>query len=77
MGVLMWQAYSRGILPYGPDASDDVVRQRRLNDEHLPRPDSCNAKMGLIIEDCYHREPALRYRFQQILTRLSTVQPIK
>jgi serine/threonine protein kinase len=74
MGVLMWQAYSRGSLPYGPDASDDVIRQRRLDDMKLPKPDSCNVYKWPIITDCYCREPAIRYSFQQMLTRLSASQ---
>ncbi|CAF4732656.1 unnamed protein product [Rotaria sp. Silwood2] len=39
-GVLMWEACSQGKVPYGPDTSDDDIRQRRLNDEQLLRPNS-------------------------------------
>ena len=74
MGVLMWQACSRGSLPYGSEASDDVVLQRRLNDESLLQPDTCTGKMWLIMRDCYYHEPSIRYQFQELLPRLSIAQ---
>ncbi len=38
----MWEACSQGNFPYKSCTSDDDIRQKRLNNETLSRPNSCN-----------------------------------
>ncbi|CAF1515702.1 unnamed protein product, partial [Adineta steineri] len=74
MGVLMWQAVSKGAIPYGHEINDDNVQGRRLNGERLERPNECNKEVWEIINDCLHNEPELRYNFKEIEIRLTNVQ---
>ncbi|CAF3993708.1 unnamed protein product [Adineta steineri] len=74
MGVLMWQAFSKGAIPYGYEINDDNVQERRLNGERLERPKECNKEVWEIINDCLHNEPELRYNFKEIEIRLTNVQ---
>ncbi|CAF4581426.1 unnamed protein product [Rotaria sp. Silwood1] len=51
-GVLMWETCSQGKVPYEFDTSDNDIRQRRLNDEQLLRPNSSHDQIWPIIESC-------------------------
>lgn len=73
MGVLMWEACSKGDVPYGSDTSDDDVRQRRLNDERLTKPNKCDQQIWSVIEYCWCLEPQLRFHFRQLRIILSSV----
>lgn len=75
MGVLMWEVCSEGKVPYDSSILNSEVRQRKLNGEKLLKPWLCDDKIWLIIEDCWHNEPQLRYNFQEMKTRLSQINP--
>ena len=74
MGVLMWQAFANGDLPYGTNASDNNIRQRRLNNENLSRPNRCNEKIWTLIESCWCREALFRSNFQGLNKSLDEIR---
>ncbi|CAF2832164.1 unnamed protein product [Rotaria sp. Silwood2] len=73
MGVLMWEACSQGEIPY-TNMSNIEIRQRKLRGEKLQRPYQCDNNLWLIVQDCWHNEPDLRYTFSEIKIRLSTTK---
>lgn len=73
MGVLMWEACSKGDIPHGSDASDEDVRQRRLNNETLSKPNECDHQIWTIIEYCFYREPETRFNFRGLQTLFSNI----
>ena len=72
MGVLMWQACSKGAIPY--ERCTDI-RQRSLNGDKLSKPNACQGDLWNVICDCFHTQPELRYSFQQMRERLKRVKP--
>jgi serine/threonine protein kinase len=74
MGVLMWEACSKGKRPYESSITNGEVRQRKLNGERLPRPLICGNEMWSIMEECWLNEPTLRYDFKEMRTRLSHIE---
>ena len=75
MGVLMWQVCSSGEIPYSSSVTNGEVRQRKLRDEKLLRPVSCNDRIWSIMQDCWHNEPSLRYQFSDMKIRLGKAIP--
>jgi serine/threonine protein kinase len=73
MGVLIWQAFSRGKLPYGSSKTNSEVRQRKLKGENLSKPLLCDERIWSIIDDCWRNEPELRYQFKHIKRLLSDI----
>jgi serine/threonine protein kinase len=73
MGVLMWEACSKGEIPYGSDRSDDDVRQCRLNNERLSKPDECDNQIWAVIQYCLYTQPELRYKFREMQQLLSNI----
>ena len=73
MGVLMWEACSKGTIPYGSIKNDNDVRQCRLNGKKLSQPRECLKQIWNVIQDCWHMEPELRYNFREIQTLLSVI----
>ena len=64
MGVLTWEACSSGQVPYESSILDSEVRQRKLNGEKLSKPWLCHDAVWSIMQDCWHNEPQLRYKFE-------------
>ncbi|UJR14419.1 hypothetical protein I4U23_001416 [Adineta vaga] len=73
MGVLMWEAYSTGTIPYAAIADDNDVRQCIINGEKLIRPQMCNNQIWSIIHDCWFAQPEVRFNFPEMHTRLGHV----
>ena len=73
MGVLMWQAFAQGKLPYESSRTNIEVRQRKLNGEKLSKPSRCSNEIWLIIVDCWNNEPNCRFEFAGIKKLLSRV----
>ena len=73
MGVLMWEACSRGELPYASLVTSSEIRQRKLSYEKLPKPSLCNEQIWKIMFDCWHNEPSLRFQFTDMKIRLSNI----
>ncbi|CAF3698408.1 unnamed protein product [Rotaria sp. Silwood1] len=73
MGVLMWQAWSNGKLPYESSTHNSEIRQRKLNGEILSKPFMCDPQIWAIMRDCWNKELICRFDFSGIKTRLSQV----
>jgi serine/threonine protein kinase len=73
MSVLMWEALSNGEMPYSSIASDDIVKQKKLNDERLNRPSICERELWILMQDCWSFDPKQRINFEQIKEQLSEI----
>ncbi|CAF3463668.1 unnamed protein product [Rotaria sp. Silwood1] len=73
MGVLMWEACSKGKVPYESSITNSEVRQRKLNDEKLPEPFMCDPQIWSIMKECWLNEPTIRYNFQEMKERFSNI----
>lgn len=74
MGVLMWEALSNGEMPYSSIADDDVVRDKKLNNERLPRPTICDQELWILMGKCWNFRESERLNFEQIKEKLSEIQ---
>ena len=74
MGILMWQMYSHGDLPFGSASNSPTVRIRRLNGEKLAQPNGCRNDIWAIISSCFYQEPALRSKFEEIRKQLNPIR---
>ncbi|CAF2538502.1 unnamed protein product [Rotaria sp. Silwood2] len=70
MGVLMWQACSKGAIPCGRHTSDEGIHRRKSNDKVLSKPKECDSRLWSIIEGCHYNEPSLRFNFEQLKIQL-------
>ncbi|CAF1582327.1 unnamed protein product [Didymodactylos carnosus] len=82
MGVLMWEAYSKGSIPWSKIESDDEVRQRITSGEKLRKPANCSARMWSIIDKCFilsvEQRPTftnLKYSLLQAQYELAVCKP--
>ena len=66
MGVLMWEAYFRGVLPWSKIEKDAEVIQNVKNSVHLPRPSHCSSKYWNIIIKIWSKQPNNRPTFKQL-----------
>jgi serine/threonine protein kinase len=73
MGVLMWEALSKGKRPYHSSETNSEVRQRKLNGEKLAKPLVCDDQIWSIMKDCWHNETLLRYDLKEMKIRLSSI----
>jgi hypothetical protein len=53
----MWEAYSKGKLPYESSITNNEVLQRKLKGEELPKPSMCNDHMWSVIKHCWYSQP--------------------
>ena len=73
MGVLIWEAYSRGKIPWTSISSDDEVKRRVVRGEKLTKPNNCSANIWSIVEKCFTFDVTARPTFNELknnLTRL-------
>ncbi|CAF3698268.1 unnamed protein product [Rotaria sordida] len=70
MGVLMWQACSKGAIPNGSHTSDDDIQQRKSNEDELSKPKECDSRLWSVIKYCWYNEPSLRLSFEQLKIQL-------
>jgi len=73
MGVLMWEACSRGTLPYASVENDNEVRNRKLQNEKLPQP-LCSSRLWHIIKECWRQLPENRPNFRYLKQSLSMLR---
>lgn len=74
MGVLMWEAFSYGQLPYSALHNEEDIRQRKLNDERLPQPTSCSHQLWQIMNGCWQLDPLNRPTFKILRDSLINLQ---
>ena len=53
MGVLMWEAHSKGKVPWSSIDSDDEVKRKVTQGDKLQRPKNCSIQMWSVIESCF------------------------
>jgi serine/threonine protein kinase len=73
MGVLMWEAYSRGKLPWPEIERDEEVVRRVINGDLLSKPPNCSQRYWSIIIKTWAKSPNDRPTFIE-LKRLLTEQ---
>jgi len=66
MGVLMWEAYSRGTLPWSKVENDAEVIRNVMNGVLLPQPSKCSSKYWDIITKTWAKLPDDRPTFRQL-----------
>jgi hypothetical protein len=69
----MWEAYSKGKLPYESSITNNEVLQRKLKGEELPKPSMCNDHMWSVIKHCWYSQPEPRFSFEQMKILLSQI----
>ncbi|CAF1020715.1 unnamed protein product [Didymodactylos carnosus] len=73
MGVLMWEAYSKGAVPWS-EIPCDTVKQRVCRGDKLQKPSSCSTQMWLIIDKCFALRPQERPSFVDLKDSLLQAQ---
>lgn len=71
MGVLMWEAYSRGNLPWSKIETDTEVIQNVMNNIWLPQPSKCSSKYWNVITKTWYQSPDDRPTFKQLKNLLT------
>ena len=66
MGVLMWEAYSRGAIPWTKISDDNEVVRRVTNGEVLSKPSNCSELYWPIICKTWAKSPADRPTFSEL-----------
>ncbi|XP_078458836.1 tyrosine-protein kinase Tec-like [Lampetra fluviatilis] len=65
-GILMWEVFSEGMLPYDPWSNSNVVEQVQAG-YRLYRPERATQPVHLIMHSCWHERPEERPSFQSLL----------
>ena len=65
-GVLMWEACSRGAVPYADLRTTDNVYQEKLKGRLLERPNTCPSELWSIIINCTQQESNKRPNFKDV-----------
>jgi fyn-related kinase len=66
MGVLMWEAYSTGIVPWSNTETDEEVIQNVMNGILLPQPSECSSMYWHVITKTWSKSPHDRPTFEQL-----------
>lgn len=70
IGVLMWEAYSGGAIPWVDIDDEEVIRRVRKGDI-LSQPSNCSQPFWSIIKTTWSRSPADRPTFMQLKSHLN------
>ncbi len=62
----MWEAYSRGAIPWTDIENDDDVVRRIRNGDILPQPTNCSTQYWNIITKTWSQLPNQRPTFDQL-----------
>jgi serine/threonine protein kinase len=73
MGVLMWEACSKGEIPYGDHINDNDIREKKLKYVELPRPKECHSQIWSVIKGCCYNEQSLRFDFEGLKGQLHKI----
>ena len=68
-GVFLWEVYAYGARPYSGYSTQEVIELVR-NQQLLPCPENCPAKMYALMRECWAHEPERRPGFAEICSRL-------
>lgn len=70
MGVLMWEAYCRGVIPWTNLTDDAEIVRRVRNGERLPKPENSSIHYWEIIIKTWSQLPDERPTFERLKTLL-------
>ena len=77
MGVLMWEAYSNGKLPWTQYKNESIIRQKVVNGERLSRPVHCKSDyQWKLILKCMSQKPDDRPTFLELKEQLIESIPL-
>lgn len=65
-GVLMWEAYSRGAIPWSDISDDDGVIKKILSEKTLSQPINCSDRYWSIMKKTWAKLPNNRPTFDQL-----------
>jgi Protein tyrosine and serine/threonine kinase len=68
-GVLMWEVFSLGYMPY-PGRGNQEVMQLVADGGRLEVPSGCPTSIYATMELCWHKDPSERPNFTQIIAQL-------
>lgn len=75
MGVLMWEACSKGNIPWAEESDDRRVCSKVINGERLSRPMNCSDRMWKIILKCMAPNPNDRPTFKDLKQMFLQLSP--
>ena len=71
-GVLMWEVFTCGQMPYGRSSNAQVVEMIRQG-QRLERPRICSRDMFRVLECCWQELPEKRPSFNQLQSKLQHI----
>jgi tRNA A-37 threonylcarbamoyl transferase component Bud32 len=72
-GVLLYEVWTLGMIPYHLIADDEQVARVVLQGERLPRPDNCSQQLYAIMQDCWKTSSRDRPSMLELQTALQEV----
>ncbi|CAF0729220.1 unnamed protein product [Didymodactylos carnosus] len=66
MGVLMWEGYSKGEMPWSNIEKDDEVSRKVMNGERLEQPSKCNDRVWSMVLKCMSQQANDRPLFEEL-----------
>uniref|UniRef100_A0A8B9VU12 Protein tyrosine kinase 7 (inactive) n=1 Tax=Anas zonorhyncha TaxID=75864 RepID=A0A8B9VU12_9AVES len=69
-GVLMWEVFTHGEMPYSPQADDEVLAGLQSGKTKLPPPEGCPARLTKLMQRCWAPSPKDRPSFSELATAL-------
>ncbi|CAF1290254.1 unnamed protein product [Adineta ricciae] len=66
MGVLMWEAYTRFLMPWADIENDNDIVRRVIQGDRLPQPSSCSQPYWSIIVKTWAQSPTDRPTFSEL-----------
>lgn len=67
MGILMWEVFTGGVMPYDKMKNVDVVDFVCHNRKRLEKPAACPEKIYKVMLQCWYHEPEKRQSFADLL----------
>uniref|UniRef100_A0A8U7M4W8 Inactive tyrosine-protein kinase 7 n=1 Tax=Corvus moneduloides TaxID=1196302 RepID=A0A8U7M4W8_CORMO len=69
-GVLMWEVFTHGEMPYTPLADDEVLAGLQSGKTKLPHPEGCPSRLAKLMQRCWAPSPKDRPSFSELATTL-------
>ena len=69
-GVVLWELFSLGKVPY-PGMPVDRLIHRLLDGYRMEKPEFASSEIGQLMNDCWKAEPSERPTFNQLEAKLS------
>lgn len=72
-GVLMWEVFTGGEIPYGKSAGEDMIQTVCQKKERLPKPERCPENAFKIMSTCWTQDSKARPTFSVIFDELDKI----